>query len=295
MRRSGTSLAANLVSAAGAYLDDSTPADYRNPRGYFESREVTDLNRRILAAIGAPIFWIPKLDPGWPEASRFDRYRARARRLISDLDSHPVWALKDPRFSITLPFWLPLFNRRLRFVVCIRNPLEMVMSEKPARAITHRDFLAWYAYTMHALRNTTGGSRLIVHFHRFFETQAFSQATLLMEFIGLQAQTDVRSAVVPGLYRNKVSLQALLDDKRVPSSVKSLYLQLLSHEELGGGIHDATGCSAAGSQNRTQSMPALFFRLYGLAWAISQRMRLLERLSESSRKRLAETFGMWDF
>lgn len=294
MGRSGTALTASLVSTSGAYVDNSIPPNYLNPRGFWESREVVDINRRVMAALGVTAFWIPKLDPGWPEARRLDPYRARARRVISELDAHPVWVLKDPRFSITLPFWLPLFDRPIRYVVCVRNPLEAIASTKGPRRVTRRDLAKWYEFTAHALRNTTGRPRLVVHFRRYFGSEDSSQIAQLFEFLGLQPGAGVRSVISPELYRHCASLQALLNDERVPSRVKNLYVQLLKNprteiEELGCG----TTSTATGGENWAPSMRTRFFRVYGPVWFMLRDSPLYARLPRSVQRALDTTLGMW--
>lgn len=292
--RSGTSLTASLVATSGAHVDNSIPPDSLNPQGYWESREIVDLNRRILASLGATLSWIPRLGPKWPEQPRLDHYRARARQVISELDSHPVWVMKDPRFSVTLPFWLPLLDRPIRFVVCVRNPLESIFSVKGSRRVTPMDFEQWYEFNSHALRNTTDHPRLIVHFHRYFDLQGSSQLAQLFEFLGLEPGERVRSVISPKLYRYRVPLRALLNDGRAPGRVKDFYLQLLKHRAFDNGILDyLTPLSVAGHESRAPSIRVLFFRVYGLVWFLFEDSPLHHRLPGALQNALARTIGMW--
>lgn len=291
--RSGTSLTANLLAAAGAYVDNSIRPDDRNPRGYWESREVVDLNRRILGFLGATLRWTPRLDPRWPESPGLDRYRPWARRILSELDTHRCWVMKDPRFSTTLPFWLPLFDRPIRFVVCIRNPLEVVGSMGSTKA-TLAYLTTWYEYTTLALQNTIDRPRLIVHYQRYFDRPDFPQVAQLLEFLGIESHVDVESVVSPELYRNRVSLEALLNDERVPSEVKRLYVQLLDHGEAGTDRLDhATALSVTGVQRLTRLLRTLFFRVYGPAWVTFRDSPIYPRLPSSVRTTLARTIGIW--
>lgn len=294
MHRSGTSLTVNLLSAAGAYVESSIPPDDRNPRGFGESREVVDLNRRIMALLGITTSWIPPLDPGWPRASRLDRYRGWAQRILSRLDSHPVWVLKDPRFSLTLPFWLPLIDRPVRCVVCIRNPLESAISTGRSRSVTPRDLSTWYEFTVHALRNTTDRSRLIVHFERYFDSQGLSQVGQLCAFLGLEVPADVRSVISPALYRNRVPLQTLRRDEQVPERIKILYERLLDSrgsdtEKLDYGRDEFD----PGPQGLGRSLRTLLVRATGWAWVVYRDNPIYARLPDPIRRALGRATGEW--
>lgn len=294
MSRSGTSLTANVVSAAGAYVENSIPPSDDNPRGYWESREVVELNRRIMAHLGATLFWIPKVDSRWPEAHRLDQYRSRAKHIISELESYQVWALKDPRFSITLPFWLPLFNRPIRFILCIRNPLESVQSAKHSRRINQRDLSTWHEYAASALRNTASYRRIIVHFHRYFCPHDSSQVTRILEFLGLEPSVDASAVISPGLFRNRFSLEDLFNDERVPSNVKDLYARLLDLGGVGTGkSRIRVDILAPERQSLIRAVRTLFFRAYGFAWVTFRDNPLYPRLPRFVRKALTKTLGMW--
>ena len=60
----------------------------------------------------------------------------KARLLIEGFDSAGVWGWKDPRNSLTLPFWQDLLPG-LKTLIMVRNPLEVAHSMKRAK----RNFL----------------------------------------------------------------------------------------------------------------------------------------------------------
>src|SRR5689334_14926006 len=88
MHRSGTSLTASLLSAAGVNMGGNLlPADAHNPDGYFEDVEFLELNRTILQQAVEP-GEKGHADWGWTESERLDNSRIaafeeEARRLLA--------------------------------------------------------------------------------------------------------------------------------------------------------------------------------------------------------------------
>lgn len=130
MHRSGTSLAARLLNMMGAYFAPegvSNGANAENPKGFWERRDVRNLNNMVLRAAGAD----------WDELSRFsldrvpvatlEQFKSEAAQIIHQLDSHRPWFIKEPRLCVLAPLWLEL----LEFPVCVfvyRSPLEVARS-----------------------------------------------------------------------------------------------------------------------------------------------------------------------
>jgi hypothetical protein len=109
MHRSGTSLAARILNLLGVDLgpeDAMMAATEDNPRGYWEAEPISELNDELLRHLGG--WWndVPPLPGGWAEDPSLDRFRERARSLLDELfGGADVAGFKDPRTSLTLPFW----------------------------------------------------------------------------------------------------------------------------------------------------------------------------------------------
>lgn len=155
MHRGGTSALTGVVHELGAFLGPAAHLMARredNPAGFFEHQLLTDLNDELLHELGGSWFEPPELEAGWEEAPGLDGIRERARqRLHDDFADAPLWAWKDPRTSLTLPFWRPLLPET-RFIVCVRHPLNV------ARSLLRRDGLdetlgvdLWMRHTVSAL------------------------------------------------------------------------------------------------------------------------------------------------
>lgn len=133
MHRSGTSFIASFLQAAGVDIGtDLFPADYYNPRGYFEDNEFLELDTSILHACmppGASGF----RDWGWAENGSLDRssvadFAARAGELVARRSAAaPIWGWKDPRTSLLLDFWDGLLTDA-RYVFTYRSPWDVMRS-----------------------------------------------------------------------------------------------------------------------------------------------------------------------
>ena len=88
MHRSGTSFLASFLREAGVDIgSDLFPADFYNPRGYFEDNEFLELDTEILHSC-CPSGAIGFRDWGWPENEHLDRSRlgefaGRAAALVA--------------------------------------------------------------------------------------------------------------------------------------------------------------------------------------------------------------------
>lgn len=158
MHRSGTSLTAGALRLLGADLgpaDGFLPADERdNPKGYWEQQAVIDLNVELLARLSGSSVAPPAFPTGWAARPELDDLRARARKIVGGFDASRVWALKDPRLSLTLPFWLPLVDESAA-IVCLRSPRDVAASLRardPDGPLGTREWTAvWHEYTVSAL------------------------------------------------------------------------------------------------------------------------------------------------
>jgi hypothetical protein len=112
MHRSGTSMVAKLLQQAGLHLGDETdlmPAADENPEGFYEHLEFVRLNDEVLNAAGAGWDCPPAAGFDWDDEA-LDPFRVRAQRLAAPLAERPPWGWKDPRTSLTLPFWRRAFG-----------------------------------------------------------------------------------------------------------------------------------------------------------------------------------------
>jgi hypothetical protein len=133
MHRSGTSALARGLQMLGVYLGNNfldTRPD--NPTGYWEDKNIYELNERLLAALGLKWEEVALIDDTLWYRPQVETLRTEAiEYLRSQFVSHPLWGFKDPRTIRLLPFWQSAL-RRLEvdecYLVVVRNPRSVALS-----------------------------------------------------------------------------------------------------------------------------------------------------------------------
>ena len=111
---------------------------------------------------------VPQLPDSTGKTSALDSFRARALRLAAPFEERLPWGWKDPRTSLTLPFWRSAFGP-LQTVVVVRNPLEVVTSLHRRNAFsTALGLTLWQIYAERILDDTSPDERLVTHYDSYF-------------------------------------------------------------------------------------------------------------------------------
>lgn len=158
------------VELGGAML----PPRSDNRHGYWEHQTVFDLHERLLSRAGSAWHeWRP-MPFDWRERDGVETIRAE---LVAFLDEEfgerTLWGVKDPRLCSLLPFWRDVLDdvgAEARFVIVVRNPLEV------ARSLEHRDgfspskcLLLYLAPMLASLEYTRGQRRAFVSYARLLD------------------------------------------------------------------------------------------------------------------------------
>ena len=243
MHRAGTSLVANLLARCGLYLgeaDKLLPPSPDNTDGYWEHRSFVDLNDEILLTLGSS--WdlpSPTVPEGWPYEERFNQLRVRAEILLEKFVGHEPWGWKDPRTSLTMPFWLSLYGilipfwsgqgQKLKVVICLRDPLEVFRSLRDRTFTPSSGGLnLWRIYNERVLESTSPQDRIITHYDSYFRN-AVSELKRVLDFVGLEAPHEtIKEAVrkVSNTMRHQNSSIAALRESNVSSQVIDLYVAM---------------------------------------------------------------------
>src|SRR5689334_7060624 len=172
MHRSGTSMTTRLLNLCGLYLglqNDLQAGDANNPEGYWEHREFLGVNEELLKALGASWAHPPHLSAGWETSDVLASVRSRASNLLEQFAGEALWGWKDPRNSITLPFWQQ-FLPSMKVVICVRNPRDVAQSLFKRDAFSAgMAFDLWLAYNQSVLASTERENRIITHYDSYFE------------------------------------------------------------------------------------------------------------------------------
>lgn len=97
-----------------------------NEEGFWENADFVTLNNALLGELGGSGDRPPTLPENWMSTVS-EAIREQAMELIGRQNGHGWWGWKDPRNSLTLPFWRQLLPR-LKVVISLRNPLEVTQS-----------------------------------------------------------------------------------------------------------------------------------------------------------------------
>ncbi len=233
MHRSGTSLTSRLLNLLGVDLgptEKTSSAGPDNPKGYWEHRPIADINDAILERFDGSWEVPPDFPTGWVDDPRLaDLHDAAHRLLDDDFAGRPLWGWKDPRTTLTLPFWQSVVGP-MRYVLCVRNP-SAVMSSLSVRSSMPgpKAERLWLSYMAAMLRHTASHPRLFIAYEDVLEDR-WTELQRLASFVGRAPcahDAEVRQAAAafsePDLCHHGGSLEALLADERVSFPVKSLY------------------------------------------------------------------------
>lgn len=242
MHRSGTSMVARLLNLMGMYFGpegSGLPVNRENPKGFWERRDVVELNDRLLAATDSvwyDVYGFLMRGAGWrPPRTLVDELRAK----LLDIDAYRPWFIKDPRLCLTLPYWLELCERPV-VVVCSRSPQAVIASLAKRTEITGLDFTVdeamalWEAYNVGLLRNVHNVSCVFVRYEDMLDApeRACIELVAELERIGLKGlrmphAADIAAFVDAQLQRSSAIAQ-------VPPSEHAVRVDALLRN-VGGG------------------------------------------------------------
>jgi len=219
-----------LLHAGGLYLgtkNELMPAQADNPDGFWEHLGFVALNDELLNELGGAWDLPPRADENFKDA-RLDPLRLKARLLIEGFDSSTVWGWKDPRSSLTLPFWQDLLPG-LKTLIIVRNPLEVAYSMRERNGTSYAFGLRlWEIYNRRLVDAAGKRDRLFTHYDLFFE-DAKKELRRIANFIGLpHAKIGSAAELVATKRRHTHFTIDQLIDARVSEDVIELYRALIA-------------------------------------------------------------------
>lgn len=231
MHRSGTSMVARMIHTCGVYfgperiLAQSLPD---NERGFWENVDFVTLNDALLQELGGTWDAPPPLTGTWNNA-RLGPLRDRALDLISRLSGLKQWGWKDPRTSLTLPFWKQLIPK-LKMVICLRNPLEVVQSLVRRGSSADDSLLElWLTYNRKLMAAVPPEDRVITHYSAYFH-DPLKELRRVLGFLGIPVSdeaVELACATVSDALRHQVAIEELTETG-LPHEVVEQYLAMCS-------------------------------------------------------------------
>ncbi|MEM6890475.1 MAG: hypothetical protein AAF636_20435 [Pseudomonadota bacterium] len=167
------------------------PAEGENPKGFFEDFDIYQFNEELLRALGSAWHSLTPLDEERLRGPDFSEHRRHATRLITEkLGTNEVFAFKDPRTAVLMPFWRCVFEDlelEDQYVLTVRNPMEIAASLNARDGFDMRHGLyLWAKHVVEAVRYTEGKPRVFVAYETVLR-EPFEQLTRLAAALDLEA------------------------------------------------------------------------------------------------------------
>lgn len=159
MHRSGTSCLTGHLQEAGLFLGNVKTKSGHNAKGNRENPAVMVLNEALLQANGGAWNTLPGSPLVWTKQHALQR-----DAILDEYSDDRAWGMKDPRFLLTLPFWLEAIGT-VRTVGSFRHPLAVARSLNARNNIPISAGLSlWTDYNRLLLDRVRSGGLPIVSF-----------------------------------------------------------------------------------------------------------------------------------
>jgi hypothetical protein len=235
MHRSGTSMVTKLLFDAGLYLGDEAdliPPGPANPEGFWENRRFVRINANILARLHGGWDYPPGVPATWSDGD-LAPLRNEAERVIADFAGREPWGWKDPRNSLTLPFWQSLAPG-VRVLIVLRNPIEVAESLRSRNGFSFPLGLSlWNAYYQRVCAAAAPQDRLVTHYDAYFQEPRDELRRILallempMDAAGIETAC---AALVTELRHHRKSVRHL-ERAEVPAETIALYGALCAESQ----------------------------------------------------------------
>lgn len=247
-------MVAQLLHQCGLFLgsaDQLLGANSGNQDGHFEHLGFFKINETLLRHFGGSWEFPPELKPGWERDTSVAELLVEARALLQTFSQKEPWGWKEPRTTILLPFWKSLIPN-LRFVICVRSPLDVAKSLARRNKLTiEQGAILWHRYLRAAIEDTEGCLRLFTFYDDFFANGKVA-ADRLVRFCGLQRQhsASLPDSVINGELRHYTSeTSALLDDRFIPNQYKLMYFGLRAISSIESASAESEDARAPGANH----------------------------------------------
>jgi len=223
-------MVARLLQACGLFLgpEQELGFDSNNGEKHFENIRFVAFNDEILSRLGGSWNNPPDFPAGWETMPEVETLTVQAKKITRQFSGQPNWGWKDPRNSLTLPFWRRIVPD-LRVVICLRNPLEVAHSlRKRGDLIGIPLFLLWLTYYRELLSAIPPQQRVVTHYESHFEDPT-TELQRVASRIGMEVPADVITRacahISDDLRHHHITLTELAATN-VPDEVLALYLKL---------------------------------------------------------------------
>ena len=227
MHRSGTSMVTKLLQACGLFLgpEEELGFDTNNGEPHYENVRFVALNDEILSRLGGSWNNPPEFSADWERMPEVETLTRQAKKLIKRLSVQNYWGWKDPRNSLTLPFWRRLIPD-LRLVICLRHPLEVAHSlRKRGDLLGIPSFQLWLTYYREILSAIPPQQRVVTHYESYFQDPT-PELQRVASGIGMDVPAGVISRACAHISGDLRHHHIKTTEMNVPDEVRDLYVKL---------------------------------------------------------------------
>lgn len=193
MHRSGTSMVTRLLNLCGLYLGDEKdliPTKDDNPEGFWEHIKFQTINEEILALFDGAWDSPPAFEKNWEVSPYLTDINRRTQRLLEEISIQSPWGWKDPRTSLTLPFW-QRHVPDLKIVLCLRNPFDVYRSlARRGYASSLFSYNLWLQYNLQLLAFTTPDQRIVTHYDAYFYDPR-AELRRVVDFLEMEVSDEI--------------------------------------------------------------------------------------------------------
>jgi len=219
MHRSGTSVLTGALGLCGAWVGETselTEANAENPRGFWERRDMRDICDRLLQSAGADWWKVGRFEPEAIPHAVLQEERARFSKIVSILDDHGTWVIKEPRLCLLLPLLQDCIVNPTCILI-VRDPLEVARSLKARNGFgTSAGIALWEIYNRRALVVSKNLPRTLVS-HEALMLRPAETLEGLVERLAELGATGLKiprsnflgQLIEPSLYRRRASAEEL--------------------------------------------------------------------------------------
>jgi hypothetical protein len=223
---------ARLLQHCGVDLgpkEELMPPNSDNVDGFWENVRFVALNEQILAAFGGRWDLPPKVAiKASVQTPEFLSLERKAKALLKRFEKLPCWGWKDPRNSLTLPFWQRLIPG-LRAVMIVRSPLEVASSLTVRNGFSQASGLnLWRIYNERLITSMTSPGAVITHYDAFFEDPV-TELRRILRLLGLplSGAVDAAATIVSPNRRHHNATWKQMAEANIRENIVQLY-QLLT-------------------------------------------------------------------
>lgn len=237
MHRSGSSALTRGLKALGVSLGDNLmqPAPGNNEKGFWEDLDIYHFNERLLARADSAWHKLTPLDPDAFSGPAFSAERIEAARLLSQkIAAADIFAFKDPRTAVLMPFWRCVFDDLdldVRYLLTVRHPLESAASLLARDGFPlAKGVILWAKHVVEAVRASKGAPRLFVDYGRLMDAPEAELARIADAFDLIMPSADSEALrdyldefLTPSLRHNIIPRKELARSGLAPPFVIDLY------------------------------------------------------------------------